>query len=59
MQKHKGDKMTVGSPIDLGLSSREGTDKTAKLRGDTGAGQRPTEKKGNMSSDRGSFPTRS
>jgi len=59
MQKHKGDKMTMGNPIDLGLSSRKGLDKTAKLRGDTGEGQRPTENKSSMSSDRGSFPTKS
>jgi hypothetical protein len=59
MQKHKGDKMKMGSPIDLGLSHRESLDKTAKLRGDTGEGQRPTEMKGSMSSDRGSFPTKS
>ena len=58
MQKHKGDKAKMGSPIDLGLSSQESLDKTAKLRGDTGEGQRPTQPHGSVSSDRGKFPTR-
>jgi hypothetical protein len=53
-----GDKATItGDPQDLGLNSREGYKHETALRPETGSSQ-PKEKKGTMSSDRGSFPTR-
>lgn len=54
----KGDKATIGGdPQDLGLNSREGYKHETSLRGETGSSQ-PTEKKGSVSSDRGTFKTR-
>lgn len=53
----KGDKPTIsGDPQDMGLNSRERTSNTDKPRGETDIeGQRPTIKKGSISSDRGTF----
>ena len=56
----KGDKPTIsGDPQDMGLNHRERTSNTMKPRGETNEmEQRPTVKKGTMTSDRGSFPER-
>ena len=55
----KGDKSTIsGDPQDLGLSEREALNKDEKIRGETSEmQQRPTIKKGSVSSDRGTFKT--
>lgn len=54
----KGDTPTIGGdPQDMGLNHRERTSNTTKPRGETNEmEQRPTIKKGTISSDRGSFP---
>ncbi|MEE8364196.1 MAG: hypothetical protein V3R76_00280 [Gammaproteobacteria bacterium] len=54
----KGDKPTIsGDPQDMGLNARKRTSNSDKLRGETNIEQqRPTIKKGSISSDRGTFP---
>lgn len=54
----KGHKAKIsGDPQDMGLNHRERTSNTMKPRGETNEmEQRPTIKKGTVSSDRGSFP---
>ena len=54
----KGHKATIsGDPQDMGLNARERISNTMKPRGETNEmEQRPTIKKGTVSSDRGSFP---
>ena len=57
-QLGKGDKCTIaGDPQDMGLNSREGYSHDTELRSETKS-QQPTEKKGTISSDRGTFKTR-
>ena len=52
-----GDKPKAGgNPMDLGLSMRERTSNSTKLRGETSEmKQQPKHKKESISSDRGSF----
>lgn len=56
----KGDPPSItGDPQDMGLNERSGIDHTQKLRGENSIeGQRPTIKKGSISSDRGTFKTK-
>ncbi len=54
----KGDKLKIsGDPQDMGLNERKEISNTMKPRGETNEmEQRPTIKKGTITSDRGSFP---
>lgn len=55
----KGDKPGSPSAESLGLLDAEGISNSTKLRGETSVmKQQPTHKKGSVSSDRGTFPSR-